>query len=50
MEGDLQGKNFEFSTVIEYFTKRGKPLTPEEVQEMRDEDQAILDERNYQNR
>ncbi len=27
MENDLITKPFEFSTVIEYFTKRGRPLT-----------------------
>jgi hypothetical protein len=38
MEKDLRGKSFPWSTIVEYFTKRGRPLTKEEIQKLRDED------------
>jgi len=38
MESDLSGRQFEFSTVVEYFTKRGKPLTPAEIGILQEED------------
>jgi hypothetical protein len=31
MEGENNGKAIEWATVVEYFTKRGRPLTKEEV-------------------
>jgi hypothetical protein len=31
METDLRGQHFGFGTVVEYFTKRGKPLSDIEL-------------------
>lgn len=44
MEHDLSGKNFEFSTVVEYFTKRGKPLSKEEIAKLQEEDRLQKEE------
>ena len=38
METELKGRRFTFSTVVEYFTKRGRPLTKDDVKRMQDED------------
>ena len=44
MEKDLYGINFPFSTVIEYFTRRGRPLTSEELSQLQQEDRAVKEE------
>jgi RNA:NAD 2'-phosphotransferase (TPT1/KptA family) len=38
MEHDYAGKPIEWTTVVEYFTKRGKPLTKEEIAKLVEED------------
>lgn len=38
METDLVGRQFGFSTVIEYFTKRGRPMTKQEQAKLLEED------------
>lgn len=38
MENDLITKPFEFGTLIEYFTKRGRPLTKTEIEKLQQED------------
>ena len=38
MEKELAGKKFDFSTVAEYFTKRGRPMTLAEIAEYQEED------------
>ena len=38
METDLKGKLFPWSTIVEYFTKRGKPLTRDEIKYLQEED------------
>jgi len=44
MEKDQQGKPFEWATIVEYFTKRGKPLTKEEIKKLVDEDRRLREE------
>jgi hypothetical protein len=44
MERDLNKKKFEWSVVVEYFTKRGKPLTKEEIKKLQDEDKRLKQE------
>lgn len=38
MESEIQGKEIEWATIVEYFTKRGRPLTKEEVTRLIEED------------
>jgi len=44
MEHDFSGKPIEWSTVVEYFTKRGKPLTKEEIAKLVEEDRRLREE------
>ena len=41
MERELQQKQVDWSTVVEYFTKRGRPLTKDEIQKLIDEDRKV---------
>ena len=40
MERSVDTKNLDWPTVVEYFTKRGKPLTEEEIEHLLNEDKA----------
>lgn len=44
MELDLKGKMFGWPTIVEYFTKRGHPLTKDDFKRLQEEDQQILEE------
>ena len=44
MEKDIQVKTIEWPTVIEYFTKLGRPLTKDEVKRLQDEDKRMKEE------
>jgi exonuclease VII large subunit len=44
MELELKGRRFTFSTVVEFFTKRGRPLTKEDIKRMQDEDRKLEEE------
>lgn len=44
MEKDLSGKTFGWDTIVEYFTRRGKPLTKEEIGQLRAEDLRLKEE------
>ena len=44
MEKDLSGKTFGWDTIVEYFTRRGKPLTKEEIGLLRAEDLRLKEE------
>ena len=44
MERDLNNKQFSWDTIVEYFTKRGKPLTKEEIKFLADEDRRLREE------
>jgi hypothetical protein len=41
MENDLKGKMFGWPTIVEYFTKRGRPLSKEDMQQLQQEDSRI---------
>lgn len=45
MEQDMKGKVVEWSQVVEYFTKRGRPITKFEIEKLQAEDKRIRDER-----
>ncbi len=38
MENEIQSKELEWSTLVEYFTKRGRPLTKEELNKLIEDD------------
>ena len=44
MEKDMQVKTIEWPTIIEYFTKLGRPLTGDEIQNLQDEDKRMREE------
>lgn len=44
MERDLTVKSVEWATIIEYFTKHGRPLSKEEIQKLVDEDRTMQEE------
>ena len=41
MERDIATKVIEWDQIIEYFTKRGRPLSKEEMKKLQDEDERI---------
>ena len=44
MEKDMQVKTIEWPTIIEYFTKLGRPLSKDEVKRLQDEDRRMKEE------
>lgn len=44
MEKDQQNKQFGWSTIVEYFTKRGKPLSKDEMRALIEEDRRLREE------
>jgi hypothetical protein len=50
MEHDYAGKPIEWTTVVEYFTKRGKPLTKEEIAKLVEEDRRQREDEEEQKR
>jgi hypothetical protein len=44
MEREIESKHIEWSTVVEYFTKRGKPLSKEEIERLQQEDLRLKEE------
>ena len=44
MEKDTQAKTIEWATIVEYFTKRGRPLTQEEINKLVEEDRRLREE------
>jgi len=45
MEHENQGKkDIDWATIVEFFTKRGRPLTKEEIDELKLEDLKMLEE------
>jgi hypothetical protein len=44
MEQDMKGKAVEWSSVVEYFTKRGRPSTNYEIEKLKAEDRRIREE------
>ncbi len=41
MEKDMQVKTIEWATIIEYFTKLGRPLSKDEIKKLQDEDKRM---------
>ena len=50
MESEVQAKVLEWGTIVEYFTKRGRPLSKEEIQRLIDEDRREREETNAKRR
>lgn len=48
MERDIEAKTIEWSTVVEFFTKRGKPLTKDEMLRLQAEDKRMQEEQAEQ--
>jgi hypothetical protein len=44
MEIENPMKNLEWCNIVEYFTKRGKPLTREEITKLQEEDRRMQEE------
>ena len=44
MENENPMKALEWCNIVEYFTKRGKPLTREEIKKLQEEDKRMLEE------
>ena len=44
MESELQAKEIEWSLIVEYFTKRGRPLSKDDIQRMIDDDRRQREE------
>lgn len=44
MEREIQSKHLEWSSVVEFFTKRGRPLNKDELQKLIDEDRKEKEE------
>lgn len=50
MENELQSKEIEWSFIVEYFTKRGRPLSKEEINRLAEEDKKVRDEEEMRKR
>ena len=38
MENEIQAKQIDWAIIVEYFTKRGRPLTKEEINKLIEDD------------
>jgi hypothetical protein len=43
MEHSTQTKTIEWPWIVEFFTKRGRPLTREEIKKLQEEDKRMQD-------
>lgn len=50
MENELQSKQLDWPTIVEYFTKRGRPLTKEEINKLIEEDRKEKEEEEAKKR
>ncbi len=50
MEGACTGKSIEWPFIVEHFTKRGRPLTKEELKALQEEDRRMAEEAKEQTR
>lgn len=48
MEREVETKNIEWETIIEYFTKRGRPLSKDEIAALVAEDRRLKEEQEEQ--
>lgn len=44
MEHELQQKFIDWATIVEFFTKRGRPLSKDEIKKLQEEDRAEKEE------
>jgi phosphopantothenoylcysteine synthetase/decarboxylase len=44
MENELQSKQLDWPTIVEYFTKRGRPLSKDDIQKLIDDDRREKEE------
>ena len=44
MESEIEVKVLDWATIVEYFTKRGRPLLPEEIHKLKEEDRREREE------
>lgn len=50
LESDITGKEIDWTTIVEYFTKRGRPLTKEEINKLIDDDRKQRDDEEAKKR
>ena len=50
MESEMQSKEVEWSVLVEYFTKRGRPLNKEEINRLIDEDRKAREDEESKKR
>lgn len=50
MENELQSKEIEWPFIVEYFTKRGRPLSKEEINRLAEEDKKVRDDEEMKKR
>jgi hypothetical protein len=50
MESEVQGKEIEWAVIVEYFTKRGRPLSKDEIHRLVEEDRKQRDEEESKKR
>ena len=50
MERELQQKQVDWSTIVEFFTKRGRPLSKDEIQKLKEEDRREKEAMEAKNR
>ena len=47
MEREIQTKQLEWSSIVEFFTKRGRPLSKDELQKLIEEDRKEREEEEH---
>jgi hypothetical protein len=50
MENEIQHREIEWSLIVEYFTKRGRPLSKDEIHRLAEEDKKARDEEEHRKR
>ena len=50
MENELQSKEVEWATIVEFFTKRGRPLSKEEIARLADDDRRQREDEEHKRR
>lgn len=50
MENEIQHREIEWAVIVEYFTKRGRPLSKDEIHRLAEEDRKARDEEEHRKR
>jgi RNA:NAD 2'-phosphotransferase (TPT1/KptA family) len=50
MEREVQTKTLEWSSIVEFFTKRGRPLTKDQILKLVEEDRKEREAEEYKQR